>query len=144
MPAGATAAGESRSRSPTGAAYARSTRICRGRSFVWDSVWTPVRCSAESEQLATRQGRTFTSRFAIAEQRSIRSARCLRTRPAGEIRFRSVGDRDERVAHNQTLFRELNERLREITETIAPGDAGALELFCECGRAECMEKIRVL
>ena len=54
-----------------------------------------------------------------------------------------MGDRDERVAHNQTLFRELNERLREITETIAPGDAGALELFCECGRADCMEKIHV-
>jgi hypothetical protein len=55
-----------------------------------------------------------------------------------------VTEREERIARNEALFRDLNERLKEITETLTPeDDATVLELFCECGSVDCMEKIRV-
>jgi hypothetical protein len=53
-------------------------------------------------------------------------------------------EREERIARNEALFRDLNERLKEITESLTAGDNhNTLELFCECGTLDCMEKIRV-
>jgi hypothetical protein len=58
-----------------------------------------------------------------------------------------VGLREDRVARNEALYRELNERIREIEEDLsARGVADEPELgeyFCECGFDACMEKIRV-
>lgn len=44
--------------------------------------------------------------------------------------------REARVAKNEVLFREVNERIREL----APGD-GPTEFLCECGDAGCVESV---
>jgi hypothetical protein len=49
--------------------------------------------------------------------------------------------RDERIALNETLFRDLNERIQEVVTTIALEAPNVLEIFCECGRADCVAKI---
>lgn len=55
--------------------------------------------------------------------------------------------REDRVIRNEALFRELNERVREIEETLTargvvePVEFG--EYFCECGLEGCTEKIRI-
>src|SRR5438309_2784413 len=47
----------------------------------------------------------------------------------------------ERRAHNEALFRELNERVKEIEERLEPNGMGAppaqLEFLCECGDLDC-------
>ena len=44
--------------------------------------------------------------------------------------------REARVAKNEVLFREVNERIREL----APA-AGTADFLCECGDAGCVEPI---
>ena len=44
--------------------------------------------------------------------------------------------REARVAKNEVLFREVNERIREL----APDD-GPTEFLCECGDAGCVESV---
>ncbi len=44
--------------------------------------------------------------------------------------------REARVAKNEVLFREVNERIREL----APAE-GSVEFLCECGDASCVEPI---
>jgi hypothetical protein len=44
----------------------------------------------------------------------------------------------ERLARNQTLFREVNERI----ETIA-GDNRVVEFLCECSNTECADTIEL-
>jgi hypothetical protein len=49
-----------------------------------------------------------------------------------------TGDRRDRVARNEVLFREVNERVQEI----AGGSASDTVLIvCECGRADCDDEI---
>ena len=43
----------------------------------------------------------------------------------------------ERLARNQTLFREVNERV----ETLGEGDASEFE--CECSNTDCIEKVEL-
>ncbi len=55
-----------------------------------------------------------------------------------------MGSREDRIVRNEALFRDLNERLREISASLSPGDEpGVLEIFCECGKPDCMDKLRV-
>jgi hypothetical protein len=53
--------------------------------------------------------------------------------------------REDRIIRNEALFRELNERVREIEEALtARGVAEPTtygEYFCECGIQDCTEKI---
>ena len=55
--------------------------------------------------------------------------------------------RKDRFVRNEALFRELNERVREIEQTLT--DRGVAEpapygeYFCECGLDDCTEKIRL-
>ena len=46
--------------------------------------------------------------------------------------------RDERLAKNEALLREVNERINEVGERlqVLPDDA-LLDFRCECGRPEC-------
>jgi hypothetical protein len=48
--------------------------------------------------------------------------------------------RKRRIAHNEVVFREVNERVKEISAD-APTDE--LGLLCECGRPTCTEAIRM-
>jgi hypothetical protein len=49
-----------------------------------------------------------------------------------------------RLAKNEALFREVNERISEISQELAPG-AGNRELIdgliCECSDPQCLERV---
>ncbi len=49
--------------------------------------------------------------------------------------------REERVARNSVLFREVNERIVEGAERA--GFAGPTFFVCECGNTECSETVEV-
>jgi 8-oxo-dGTP pyrophosphatase MutT (NUDIX family) len=44
------------------------------------------------------------------------------------------------MAQKQSLFREINERIRQIA---AATDSDTLGLICECARSECAEEIAI-
>jgi hypothetical protein len=51
-----------------------------------------------------------------------------------------VGAREERLAGNEALFREVNERVAEVaTLYIETETYRAVDFTCECGRTECSE-----
>ena len=53
---------------------------------------------------------------------------------------RTLDERGRRVGHNEALFREINERLRELNESFS-AFSGVLEVVCECGDVECIEML---
>ena len=48
----------------------------------------------------------------------------------------SVDARERRLARNETLFREVNERIEDLAHTHADEDH-IYEFLCECSNAEC-------
>jgi hypothetical protein len=51
-----------------------------------------------------------------------------------------MGAREERLAGNEALFREVNERVAEVaTHYIETETRRAVDFTCECGRIECSE-----
>ena len=46
--------------------------------------------------------------------------------------------RKERIARNEALFREVNERVKEVSANPA---TDRIEFLCECGSADCTESI---
>lgn len=50
-----------------------------------------------------------------------------------------MGYREERLARNETLFREVNERIEDVSRGHDVDDN--LEFLCECGRRECLEAL---
>jgi hypothetical protein len=53
-----------------------------------------------------------------------------------------VDDRGKRIGQNEVLFREVNERLRELGEGFSLV-AEEAEFVCECGSSTCTEHIRM-
>jgi hypothetical protein len=55
--------------------------------------------------------------------------------------------REERIVRNEALYRELNERVREIEDDMSMRGLVEAEpyseYFCECGLESCMDKIRL-
>jgi hypothetical protein len=56
--------------------------------------------------------------------------------------------RDIQLAKNETLFRNLNERLKELDDRLDTAAVGAPaidreEFFCECGQLECMGRFEM-
>ena len=49
--------------------------------------------------------------------------------------------RQERLARNEALFREVNERVREIA-TVHGDDDHVYEFYCECSNADCTFQLR--
>ena len=49
-------------------------------------------------------------------------------------------ERQRRIALNEAVFREANERIQELNQTFATF-TNELVLVCECGDGECAEKI---
>lgn len=47
--------------------------------------------------------------------------------------------REDRIAKNEVLFREVNERIDEVHN---PPDA-PFEIVCECGNADCLQMLEV-
>jgi hypothetical protein len=55
-----------------------------------------------------------------------------------------MSSREERIARNEALFREVNERIRQVRA--GAGDLGSRDTFavlCECGDQNCVEEIRL-
>jgi hypothetical protein len=52
-------------------------------------------------------------------------------------------DRHTRLARNESIFREVNERIEELAKSGDLGELDSLEILCECGNAECKEPLRV-
>jgi hypothetical protein len=50
-----------------------------------------------------------------------------------------VGAREERVARNETLFREVNERIKQVNADVATADA--TDFLCECADESCTQAI---
>ena len=51
-----------------------------------------------------------------------------------------VGAHEERLAANESLFREVNERVAEIASHYeVETSSGAVDFTCECGRSDCSE-----
>jgi hypothetical protein len=50
--------------------------------------------------------------------------------------------RDDRLARNEALFRQVNERLKDVSELLGTADSGP-EFVCECADEGCTERIRL-
>ncbi len=46
------------------------------------------------------------------------------------------------LATNEALFREVNERIEAVSQSVALGDE-AMEFLCECDRPDCRENVNV-
>lgn len=53
-----------------------------------------------------------------------------------------MGERGLRVGRNEVVFREVNERLRELGEGFSLVSNEA-QFVCECGRSTCAERIQM-
>jgi hypothetical protein len=54
-----------------------------------------------------------------------------------------MGEREERLVRNEALFRSVNETIRRTVEFTVGEPPDAFEIFCECGRGDCMQKLTV-
>jgi hypothetical protein len=51
-----------------------------------------------------------------------------------------MNERARRLGLNEALFREVNERLRDVNEAFSPM-TNRVELVCECANATCAQRI---
>jgi hypothetical protein len=49
-----------------------------------------------------------------------------------------MSEREERLAMNETVFREMNERVTEGDDAV---DDATLEVYCECANLDCIERL---
>lgn len=54
----------------------------------------------------------------------------------------STDERARRIGLNEALFRQVNEQLLDVAESVRPS-AEPLELICECGNLDCADHVRV-
>ncbi len=52
-------------------------------------------------------------------------------------------ERLERKAANETVFRQVNERIEELQRSFALGTHEPLQIVCECDRMDCTERFPV-
>jgi hypothetical protein len=51
-------------------------------------------------------------------------------------------ERERRVGLNEALFRDINERVKDLNETFATF-TGTMDIVCECGVTNCLERIAI-
>jgi hypothetical protein len=51
-------------------------------------------------------------------------------------------NREERIARNEALFREVNERVKLVHDQIDLGGE-TIQVLCECGDDDCVEEIEI-
>ena len=54
-----------------------------------------------------------------------------------------MDERQRRVGLNEALFREVNERIREIGDALQHDPASRVDFICECGDPGCTEPIEL-
>ena len=52
-----------------------------------------------------------------------------------------MSDRGQRVGVNESLFREVNERIEDLRSGF--GERSRFEIVCECGNAACVERFTI-
>jgi hypothetical protein len=52
-----------------------------------------------------------------------------------------LNSRQERYVRNESLFRQVNERIADVNDDFDV--EGQTEFLCECGREECLETVRL-
>jgi hypothetical protein len=57
----------------------------------------------------------------------------------------AVGESERRLARNEAIFREINERTRSLQERFGPEDPTTAyeEFLCECGDQLCVERVKL-
>jgi hypothetical protein len=53
-----------------------------------------------------------------------------------------MNDRERRIVLNESLFREVNERVRGLNETFA-SVTDVMEVVCECGATSCIDRFAI-
>ena len=53
-----------------------------------------------------------------------------------------MSERERRLALNEVMFREVNERVEDMTKTF-DSDTGTFEIVCECADKACTERLSV-
>src|SRR5215211_8041286 len=46
-----------------------------------------------------------------------------------------------RIARNETLFRQVNERVKEVSDAFAAVDSSPVDFVCECSDPDCTEPV---
>jgi hypothetical protein len=54
----------------------------------------------------------------------------------------AVASRDDRIASNEGLLRDINDRIEEVSQGSDERNGG-FDFLCECGRANCIEVVRL-
>jgi hypothetical protein len=57
----------------------------------------------------------------------------------------TVSEREERLARNEAIFREINERTRSLQDRFGANDPTSAfeEFLCECGDQLCVERVKL-
>ena len=53
-----------------------------------------------------------------------------------------IEERERRIAKNETVFREVNERLKAVNEVFS-SFSGTMEIVCECGDIACTLQLTI-
>lgn len=54
--------------------------------------------------------------------------------------MRPVSASEERLARNEALFREFNERVEDLADSV---EAERIRFVCECGDLDCLERVEL-
>ena len=67
----------------------------------------------------------------------------ITTEPESEILAQMATDdaARERSVRNETLFRQVNERVRDVSEAFSALDPSEINFVCECGDEQCTEPV---
>jgi hypothetical protein len=57
------------------------------------------------------------------------------------LREATMDAREQRLARNEAVFRDINERVREMDYSLGVGEQGRQEFLCECADADCAVRI---
>lgn len=52
----------------------------------------------------------------------------------------AVASRDDRIASNEGLLRDINDRIEEVSQECGESN-GVFDFLCECGRENCTETV---
>jgi hypothetical protein len=65
--------------------------------------------------------------------------------PPPDVHNCRVSEIEERLARNEAIFREINERTRSLQERFGPEDPTTAyeEFLCECGDQLCVERVKL-
>lgn len=47
----------------------------------------------------------------------------------------------DRIARNEALFRQVNERVKDVTDAFADLDRSPVDFVCECGNQDCTQPV---